>query len=63
MFLLDAYFWGPSPKQGQQQCMHHRWDVTLTCAGTGQPDSSVMLTLGKSTVRVMMVVTVQASGL
>ena len=43
--------------------MHHRWDVPLTCAGTGRPDSSVMLTLGKSTVRVMMVVTVQASGL
>ena len=38
--------------------MHHRWDVPLTCAGTGRPDSSVMLTLGNSTVRVMMVVTV-----
>ena len=63
IFPLDAHFRGPSPEQGQQRGMHLRRDVPLTCTGMGRPDSSVTLTLGKSTVRVMMVVTVQASGL
>lgn len=39
------------------------WCHSHTCAGTGWPDASVMLTQEESTVRVMMVVTVQAKGL